>query len=143
MLTETLAVAQAVRVNRMGYLAHAEQDRGRLGASCWRSCWKVSDLTPVPQCFGQDLLRHMSSATGYLWTSVLCVQEAFVQSLLLLSKMFGFPFNIPSFTTEAACIYKQHTDLGGPGDQESHWDLRNRRDNRQKAGMTGPTVKDK
>lgn len=44
-------------------------------------------------------------------------------------KMFGFPFNIPFFTTEAVCIYKQqHTDLGGPGDQESRWDLGNRRE---------------
>lgn len=42
-------------------------------------------------------------------------------------------------------FYKQHTDLGGPGDQEGHWDLRNRRETiiRRLAGTTGPIVKGK
>ena len=33
----------------------------------------------------------------------------------------------PFFTTEAEDFHKkQHTYLGVPGDQEGHWDLRNR-----------------
>lgn len=54
---------------------------------------------------------------------VLYVQEVFVQSLLLLSECLVFPL-----TSLPLPQRQQHTDLGVLGDQESHFDLRNRRE---------------
>lgn len=54
--------------------------------------------------------------------------------------MFGFPFHSAFFTTETEDFHKkQHTYLGVPGDQESHWDLRNRERQSGDYGLAGPT----